>query len=325
MAQQTDILSQDEIDALLHGVDGGDIDTEGDPFPADGEARAFNFATQERIVRGRMPTLEMINERFARYLRVHLFNLLRRAAEISVVGTRMSKFADYVHSLFVPTSLNLVRVSPLHGTALFVFDPKLVFVLVDNFFGGDGRFYTRIEGRDFTPMELRVIQNLLNTAFADMEKAWEPVMQLKFEFINSEVNPQFANIVSPTEIVVINDFHVDLDGGGGNLHVTLPYSMIEPIREHLDTGLQSDRSGVDQRWLNALQEEVQVAEVEISSVLTEATLSVEELLRVRAGDIIPVDLPEQVVLNVEDVPLFRGKYGTMNGQNAIKIEEILHR
>ncbi|WPL19790.1 Flagellar motor switch protein FliM [Thiorhodovibrio winogradskyi] len=325
MAQQTDILSQDEIDALLHGVDGGDIDTEEDPFPADGEARAFNFATQERIVRGRMPTLEMINERFARYLRVHLFNLLRRSAEISVVGTRLTKFADYVHSLFVPTSLNLVRVAPLHGTALFVFDPKLVFVLVDNFFGGDGRFYTRIEGRDFTPMELRVIQNLLNTAFSDMEKAWEPVMELKFEFINSEVNPQFANIVSPTEIVVINDFHVDLDGGGGNLHVTLPYSMIEPIREYLDTGLQSDRSGVDQRWLKALQEEVQVAEVEISSILTEATLSVEELLRVRAGDIIPVNLPEQVVLNVEDVPLFRGKYGTLNGQNAIKIDEILHR
>jgi len=325
MAQQTDILSQDEIDALLHGVDGGDIDTDGEDFPVDGEARSFNFATQERIVRGRMPTLEMINERFARYLRVHLFNLLRRSAEISVVGTRLTKFADYVHSLFVPTSLNLVRVAPLHGTALFVFDPKLVFVLVDNFFGGDGRFYTRIEGRDFTPMELRVIQNLLNTAFTDMEKAWEPVMELKFEFLNSEVNPQFANIVSPTEIVVINDFHVDLDGGGGNLHVTLPYSMIEPIREHLDTGLQSDRSGVDQRWLLALQEEVQVAEVEISSMLTEATLSVEELLRVQAGDIIPVELPEQVILNVEDVPLFRGKYGTLNGQNAIKIEELLHR
>ncbi len=325
MAQQTDILSQDEIDALLHGVDGGDIDTDEDPFPADGEARTFNFATQERIVRGRMPTLEMINERFARYLRVHLFNLLRRSAEISVVGTRLTKFADYVHSLFVPTSLNLVRVVPLHGTALFVFDPKLVFVLVDNFFGGDGRFYTRIEGRDFTPMELRVIQNLLNTAFADMEKAWEPVMQLKFEFINSEVNPQFANIVSPTEIVVINDFHVDLDGGGGNLHVTLPYSMIEPIREHLDTGLQSDRSGVDQRWLHALQEEVQAAEVEISSMLTEATMSVEELLKVRPGDIIPVNLADLVVLNVEDVPLFRGKFGTLNGQNAIRIEEILHR
>ncbi|MBB1125769.1 flagellar motor switch protein FliM [Thiospirillum jenense] len=320
MAQQTDILSQDEIDALLHGVDSGDIDVEENPFPADGQARSFNFATQERIVRGRMPTLEMINERFARHLRVHLFNLLRRSAEISVVGTRLIKFADYVHSLYVPTSLNLVRVIPLHGTGLFVFDPKLVFILVDNFFGGDGRYYSRIEGRDFTPMELRVIQNLLEAAFEDMEKAWEPVLPLKFEFMNSEVNPQFANIVSPSEIVVINDFHVDLDGGGGNLHVTFPYSMIEPIREHLDTGLQSDRSGVDQRWLNALEEEVKMAKVEISSMLTTTTLTIEELLDIRPGDVIPIDFPDEVVLNVEEIPLFRGRFGVANGANAIKIE-----
>ncbi|MBN2886769.1 MAG: flagellar motor switch protein FliM, partial [Chromatiaceae bacterium] len=162
MAQQTDILSQDEIDALLHGVDSGDIDTEEGGFPADGEVRPYNLASEERIVRGRMPTLDMINERFARYLRVHLFNLLRRSSEISVIGTKVTKFSEYVHSLYVPTSLNLVRVSPLHGTALFVFDPRLVFTLVDNFFGGDGRYYTRIEGRDFTPMELRVINNLLH-------------------------------------------------------------------------------------------------------------------------------------------------------------------
>ncbi|MBO8086828.1 MAG: flagellar motor switch protein FliM, partial [Marichromatium sp.] len=269
------------------------------------------------------PPLDMINERFARYLRVHLFNLLRRSSEISVVGTKVTKFSEYIHSLYVPTSLNLVRVTPLHGTALFVFDPRLVFTLVDNFFGGDGRYYSRIEGRDFTPMELRVIQNLLHAAFDDMKKAWEPVMDLTFEYVNSEVNPQFANIVSPTEIVVINDFHIELEGGGGNLHVTLPYSMIEPIRELLDTGLQSDRSGVDERWLHALQEEVQIAEVEIFSMLTEATLTVRELLDVRPGDIIPVELPETVVLNVEDIPTFRGKFGTSNGNNAIKITEFL--
>ncbi len=323
MAQQTDILSQDEIDALLHGVDSGDVDTDDDPFPSDGNARSFNFATQERIVRGRMPTLEMINERFARHLRVHLFNLLRRSAEISVVGTRIIKFADYVHSLYVPTSLNLVRVAPLHGTGLFVFDPKLVFILVDNFFGGDGRFYSRIEGRDFTPTELRVIQNLLTVSFEEMEKAWEPVMPLKFEFVNAEVNPQFANIVSPTEIVVISDFHIDLDGGGGNMHVTLPYSMIEPIREQLDMGLQSDRAGIDKRWLHALEAEVLRAKVEISSNLTDATLTVRELLDIRPGDIIPIELPDYVVLKAEEVPLIQGKFGVSNGSNAIKVESFV--
>ncbi len=320
MAQQTDILSQDEIDALLHGVDDGDVETD-DPYPSDGEAREFNFATQDRIVRGRMPTLEMINERFARALRVRLFNMLRRSAEISVVGTRVTKFSEYMHSLFVPTSLNLVRAHPLHGTGLFVFDPKLVFILVDNFFGGDGRFYTRIEGRDFTPMEMRVIHSILEGAFEDMQKAWKPVMELQFEFLNSEVNPQFANIVSPTEIVVINEFHIELDGGGGNLHVTLPYSMIEPIREQLDTGLQSDRADVDHRWMNALQEELQDAEVEISAILGETTVTVQELLDIQPGDIIPFELPDHQNLIVEDVPLFRGRFGVSNGINALQILE----
>lgn len=325
MAQQADILSQDEIDALLHGVDAGDVDTEADPFPPDGKARSYDFTTQDRIIRGRMPTLDMINERFARYLRVHLFNLLRRSSEISVIGARVTKFSEYLHSLYVPTSLNLVRVQPLHGTALIVFDPKLVFGLVDNFFGGEGRFYSRIEGRDFTPMEMRVIQNLLDTSFEDMEKAWEPVMALKFEFVHSEVNPQFANIVSPTEIVVINDFHIELEGGGGNLHVTFPYSMLEPIRELLDTGLQSDRSSVDHRWQRAFEEELPLAQVEISSSLTEATLTVEQLLKIKAGDIISVELPETVILHVEDIPLFRGQFGVSNGMNAIKIvEQIKH-
>ncbi|WP_019593095.1 flagellar motor switch protein FliM [Thioalkalivibrio sp. ALM2T] len=322
---QTDILSQDEIDALLHGVDEGDVETE-DPYPSDGEAREFNFATQDRIVRGRMPTLEMINERFARQLRVRLFNVLRRSAEISVVGTRITKFSEYMHSLFVPTSLNLVRAHPLHGTGLFVFDPKLVFILVDNFFGGDGRYYTRIEGRDFTPMEMKVVHGVLEGAFEDMQKAWQPVMELKFEFLNSEVNPQFANIVSPTEIVVISEFHIELDGGGGNLHVTLPYSMIEPIREQLDTGIQSDRSDVDQRWMHALQEEIQTAEVEISSMLAETEVTVRELLDIQPGDIIPVDLPEKITLQVEDIPMFRGKFGVSNGMNAIQVSErILKR
>lgn len=317
---QADILSQDEIDALLHGVDDGDVETE-DPYPSDGAARDFNFATQDRIVRGRMPTLEMINERFARQLRVRLFNVLRRSAEISVVGTRITKFSEYMHSLFVPTSLNLVRAHPLHGTGLFVFDPKLVFILVDNFFGGDGRYYTRIEGRDFTPMEMKVVHGVLEGAFEDMQKAWQPVMELKFEFLNSEVNPQFANIVSPTEIVVISEFHIELDGGGGNLHVTLPYSMIEPIREQLDTGIQSDRSDVDQRWMHALQEEIQTAEVEISSMLAQTEVTVRELLDIQPGDIIPVDLPEKITLQVEDIPMFRGKFGVSNGMNAIQVSE----
>ena len=177
-----DLLSQDEIDALLHGVDSGDVETEGDES-YDGVARPFDFTSQDRIVRGRMPTLEMINERFARYFRISVFNMLRRAAEISVGGVQMMKFSEYVHSLFVPTSLNLVKLRPLRGTALCVIDPKLVFITVDNFFGGQGR-HTKIEGREFSPTETRVIEMLLDQAFKDLKEAWAPVMPVQFEFIN---------------------------------------------------------------------------------------------------------------------------------------------
>ena len=319
-----DILSQDEIDALLHGVEDGDVSTKEDLPP--GEARKYDFTSQERIVRGRMPTLEMINERFARYFRISLFNMLRRAAEIAVVGIRMMKFSEYVHSLYVPTSLNLVRIRPLRGTALFVIDPKLVFVLVDNFFGGEGRYYTKIEGREFTPTETRVIQMMLNAVFTNLKEAWAPVMKLDFEFQNAEVNPQFANIVSPTEVVVVSTFDVELDGGGGQLHVTMPYSMIEPIREHLDMGLQSDRSDIDQRWIRALQEEIKSAPLELSATLTETELSVGEIMALKAGDIIPVELPETVLVRSCGVPVFRGHFGVSDGLNAVKITEFMkHR
>lgn len=314
-----DVLSQDEIDALLHGVDSGSVDTEDDILSHDGVARQYDLTTQDRIVRGRMPTLEMINERFARYMRIGLFELLRRSAEISVVGLKMMKFGEYVHSLYLPTSLNMVRVKPLRGTGLFVLDPKLVFILVDNFFGGDGRYPAKIEGREFTPTESRVIRMLLDQAFADYQQAWAPVMEVEFEYLRSEVNPQFANIVSPTEVVVVSSFQVELDGGGGEFHITMPYSMIEPIREQLDTGLQSDRAEVDDRWAKALREELKMIEVEISATLTEAQLTVAEMINLRPGDVIPVEMPGHITLRAEDIPVLRGQFGTSNGLNAFKV------
>ncbi|HHC72197.1 MAG TPA: flagellar motor switch protein FliM [Thiotrichales bacterium] len=316
-----DLLSQEEIDALLHGVDSGDVETETDDSAGSGEATEYDFTSQDRIVRGRMPTLEMINERFARLYRISLFNLLRRSAEISVGGVQMLKFGEYVHSLFVPTSLNLTKVRPLRGTALFVLDPKLVFIVVDNFFGGDGRYHAKIEGREFTPTEQRVIRMLLDLVYKDLKEAWGPVLNVGFELTDSEVNPQFANIVSPSEVVVVSTFHVELDGGGGDIHVTFPYSMVEPIRELLDAGVQSDRSDVDERWTISLHEEMKGAEVEAWSILTETTLTLREVLELKAGDIIPVEIPEKVTLRVEDVPVFRGIYGSHRGNAAIRVME----
>jgi flagellar motor switch protein FliM len=319
-----DLLSQEEIDALLHGVDNGDVATESDASEAGG-VNAYDFTSQDRIVRGRLPTLEMINERFARLFRTSLFNMLRRTADLAVSGIQMQKFSEFVHSLFVPTSLNMIKVTPLRGKGLFVIDPKLVFSVVDNYFGGSGRFHTKIEGRDFTPTENRVVQLLLNRAFDDLEQAWRPVFRVKFEYSGSEVNPQFANIVSPTEVVVVSTYHIELEGGGGDLHITMPYSMIEPIRDVLDAGIQSDRSEVDERWLRSLREEISEAPVEVIGVLAETELTLGEVMRLKPGDIIPFDMPDNMLLRSENMSIMRCRFGVHRGQNAAQIVEHIKR
>lgn len=317
-----DLLSQDEIDALLHGVDDGEIETEGD-FDATG-VRPYDLTSQDRIVRGRMPTLEMINERFARYTRISMFNLLRRPADVSVGGIQIQKFGEYVHTLYVPTSLNMVKFRPLRGTALIILDAKLVFKLVDNFFGGDGR-HAKIEGREFTPTELRVVQMVLEQAFVDLREAWKAVKPIDFEYINSEVNPSMANIVSPSEVVVVSTFHVELDGGGGELHITMPYSMVEPIREILDAGLQSDTDERDDRWVRALREDVMAAEVSLECDIVRREVTLRDIVDLRAGDVIPIQMPETSVLTANGVPMFRVVMGRSKENLALKVVSIIDR
>lgn len=311
-----DLLSQDEIDALLHGVDEGIIDSEQDSEP--GGVRSYDLTSQDRIVRGRMPTLEMINERFARYTRISMFNLLRRSADVSVGGVQVMKFGEYVHTLYVPTSLNLVKMKPLRGTALFILDARLVFKLVDNFFGGDGR-HAKIEGREFTPTELRVVRMVLEQAFVDLKEAWQAVKDVQFEYVNSEVNPALANIVSPSEVVVVSTFHIELDGGGGEMHVTMPYSMIEPLREVLDSGVQSDVDEHDERWVKALREEIIAAKVPLSATVVRRELKLRDLLSMQPGDVIPVEMPEHMVLCANGVPTFRARLGSARGNLALQI------
>ena len=318
----SDILNQDEIDALLHGVDSGAVKTEAPAAP--GEARNYDFSNQVRIVRGRMPTLEMINERFARLFRISLFNLLRRTPEVAVAPVKLLKFSEYVHSLHVPTNLNLVRILPLRGTGLVVLDPKFVFTVVDNFFGGNGR-YAKIEGREFTATEQRIIHMLLKHVFADLKEAWSHVQRLDIEYLNSEINPHFANIVSPTEIVVVTSFHVELDGGGGDIHITMPYAMIEPLRELLDAGVASDRVEHDERWVTALKEEIEDADVELTTLLGRAKLTMRQLMDLKPGDVLPCDFNGRATVLAEDVPIFRGTFGISNGQQAVQIEDRITR
>ena len=316
-----DFLSQEEVDALLKGVT-GELDEA--PQEVDtSSVRPYNLATQERIVRGRMPTLEVINERFARQLRVGLFNFMRRTADISVGPIRIVKYNQFIRNLVVPTNLNLVHVKPLRGTALFIFDPNLVFLVVDNMFGGDGRFRSRVEGRDFTLTEQRIIQRLLGVVFEEYEKSWKPVFELKFEFLRSEMNTQFANIATPNEVVVVTTFNIEFGSTAGEFHICLPYAMIEPVRDKLNNSMQGEQMVVDKRWLRLLAQQVQMAEVELVATLGQTAVTFDQILKMRAGDIIALEIPEAIIAAVDGVPVMECRYGQFNGQYALKVEKML--
>ena len=317
-----DILSQDEVDALLKGVTGEAEEASAEPEQG-GAVRPYNIAKQERIVRGRMPTLEIINERFARLFRIGLFNFMRRTAEISVGPVRVLKYSEFIRNLIVPTNLNLVHIKPLRGTALFIFDPNLVFLVVDNLFGGDGRFHMRVEGRDFTPTEQRIIQRMLEVVFTEYKKSWETIFPVEFEYVRSEMNTQFANIATPSEVVVTTSFSIELGAGGGDFHICMPYAMIEPIRDVLYSSMQGERLEVDERWARLLTKQVQVAEVDLVANLGEAPVTLGQVLNMKVGDVISLEIPEAIVAEVDGVPVLECKYGVLNGQYALKVNKIL--
>jgi flagellar motor switch protein FliM len=316
----SDLLLQEEIDALLRGVDDGDFEIEIDEFQDQGGTKYYDFRSQDRIVRRRIPTLEMINERFSKSLRTSLFKFLHRSPEVFLLGIKIQKFSEYIGGLHVPINLNIIRLPPLRGRALIVIEPNLIFTVVDNFFGGGGQYYSNTaEAREFTLTEMRVIQILIDMMFKNLKKAWEPVMELNCEYMSSEINPNFASIVgSEEDIVVISTVNIALEGGGGDINIVMPYSMIEPISALLDTiGDKNDET--DMSWKMALRNETLRADVSMYSLLVEKTISIREVLHLKKGDVIPVDMPKTVMLKVEGVPVFTGKACASEGYYAVQI------
>jgi flagellar motor switch protein FliM len=268
-----------------------------------------------------MPTLEMITERMARTLRLAMFGVLRRTPEISVQGISTPRYAEYIPTLSVPTSLNLIRFQPLSGTGLMIFEAKLIFALIDVFFGGNGR-HTKIEGRDFTPTENQMIQILMEQVTAAAQEAWAGVLPAKIEYINSEMNPNFANIVSPTEIVVVSRLRVEFDGRGGEIHLTLPYSMLEPLKDTLRAGMQSDRADREERWSQLLRNELEESEVDVVTRLATAQTTVARLIDMRPGDVIPIDFDGQATVLADGIPLFWGELGQQRGQQVVSVRQM---
>lgn len=316
------ILSQDEVDALLQGITGESQKLEQEEVQVGG-IRDYDIASQERIVRGRMPTMEIINERFARNIRIGLFNFIRKSPEISVGAIKVQKYSAFLREIVVPTNFNIVSVRPLRGSGLIVCDPTLVFSVIDSLFGGSGKFHTRIEGRDFSPTEQRIINRLVDVIREEYKKAWTGIYPLELDYQRSEMQPQFANVATPGEIVVATSFTLEIGDTSGTIHFCIPYATLEPIRDVLYSTVQGDSVEPDRRWVKLLTHQIQAAEVDLVVELGKADATVEQLLSLKAGDFLELDLNPLVEAKVDGVPVFECQYGTSTGKYAIKIEKLL--
>ena len=315
-------LSQEEVDALLGGGS-GESQTPVEEAAEGVGVRPYDMSSQERIVRGRMPTMEIINERFARNLRLGMFNFIRRSPEVSISGVSVQRFGAFLRELAVPTNFNIVSVRPLRGNGLIVCEPALIFGVIDTLYGGNGKFQTRIEGRNFSATENRVIMRLVNMIIEEYKKAWKGVYPIELGYQSSEMQPQFASIATPSEIVVSSSFQLEIGDISGSIHFCIPYSTLEPIRDVLYASTQGDSMEVDRRWVSLLTREVEAVEVTVVAELAKTRTTVEQLLEMKPGDFIELDRQTSIQATVDGVPLFECQYGTHNAKYAIRIDKNL--
>ena len=319
------VLSQDEVDALLAGISKGDVPTSTDtPTDSDG-VTPYDLTSQDRIIRGRMPTLEIINERFARLFRATLSTQLRKVVDITATSTDMVKFGEFLRTLYVPTSLHIFRMEPIRGHALMVLESNLVFTLIDAFLGGRGTMRIKIEGRDFTNIETRMIRRVIEGALADYEKAWHPVYPVSVRFARSEVNPQFVGIVPASDLVVTMAFEVEMEASVGKLIVCIPYGFLEPIRNLLQAGFQSDQLEVDLAWMERFRTRLMEASVEITTELGRTQITSKDLLSLEVGDVLVLDryATDELDVRAQGVLKFRGYPGATKSSRAIKLSSVV--
>ncbi len=321
------ILDQDEVDALLRGLSGGEIEAESDIPEDDSGVVSFDLANQDRIIRGRMPVLEIVNDRFARLCTNALANAMRKRVDLNPISIDMSKFGDFMRSLPVPTSINIFKLDPLRGNAILVVDSRLVFAMVESFFGGAGS-QPKIEGRDFTPIEQAIISRVVRIALENMEESWTPVHEVHIELVRSEVNPQFAAIVPPSDVVVVVTFEVELENAIGSLIVCLPYATIEPIRSKLYASFQTERLEVDHAWISRFKERLLETPVEMVVRFGRSKITGRQLMNLRPGDILLLDNDVDALLSaeVQGVRKFHGIPGMVKSNKAFQIikEEEIH-
>ncbi|MCZ6541005.1 MAG: flagellar motor switch protein FliM [Nitrospinae bacterium] len=323
----TQVLSQGEVEALLRGVSEGQIETETDVPEEVLGVVPYDLTSQEKIVRGRLPTLDIINQMFSRLFRNSFSTLMRKSADISTVSTDSLKFGEFLRSLPVPSSLHVFRMEPLRGFGLMVIESRLVFSFVDNFFGGTGTSDINILGRDFSAIEIRMTRNVVQTALEDWERAWKTVYPLSCSYVRSEVNPQFAAIVPPTDVVLVIVFDIEMENSSGTVTICLPYSMIEPIISKLKANFQSEQMEVDQVWINRLRGELMQTEVELVAELGQVQITPKDILRLKVGDVMMLgkDVSDPLHISIGGTTKFRGYSGVSRGMKAVQITQVLQK
>lgn len=326
------VLSQSEVDALLAAVSEGEIGNEGgETTTTPGDDRVvvvYDLTSQDRIIRGRLPQLDVIYEKFMRSFRVSLSSALRKIAALNHASTDFLKFGEFINTLPMPTCMSVLRFNALRGSALLVIESKLAYALVDSFFGGDDRPYTKIEGKDFTPIELSIVKKVVELAIDDLEAAWASVEKIDCSFVRTEVNPQFVGIVPPTDVVIASTFDVELENANGTITLVIPYSTIEPIKQKLSTGFQVESDQTDKKlWTSIIQDQLLETKVDILVELGQSEITLSELMELKVGDVIALDQDAngEFDVQVEDVKKFKGYYGISHGTVAMQVTKRINK
>jgi flagellar motor switch protein FliM len=320
------VLSQDEVDALLKGVASGEIDTEDAKETIVAGVRGYDFTNQERIIRGKMPGLEMINDAFSRSLRGSISNFLMKYIDIAIQNVNTIKYSDFMKTIPMPSSINLFTMKPLKGYALLVLEAPLVFAFIEYFFGGNsGTLHVKSEGRAFTQIEQRVIQKVVDLALRDMAPAWQVVAPIEAEYVSTEINPQFVSIVTPAEIVIKIDIDIEIEDFAGRMFLCIPYSMVEPIKEKLSSGIHGDKFETDHRWSVIMKKVIEETHVNMSVDLGQMIVTFKDLMNFEEGNILNLgkSVSEGLLLKVEGAPKFRCTPGHSRGNQAIKLTEVI--
>ncbi len=318
------VLSQDEVDALLKGVELGDIETESASAPETEGARTFDLTSQDRVIRGRMPGLEMINERFSRFFRDSISSIIMKFIDIHIHTMELTKFSDFMKTIPLPSSINIFKMEPLKGNALFVIEAPMVFAFIEYFFGASSAKHVKSEGRYFTPIEQRIIKKVVTMGLKNLGEAWEGVFPIQPEHTGSEMNPQFVTIVTPTEVVIKIELHVEIEDFLGKIFFCIPYSMIEPIKDKLCSGIKGEKFDVDQRWVSLLKEMLSESYVNVTAELGKTELTVHDMMNLEVGYVINLGkaISDELLIKIEGIPKFTGTPGLSRGNQAIKITSI---